>query len=109
MQASDIYLLTSYYEGLPRSLMEAMHAGLSCVVSDARGNIDLIRNEENGLVVARNDVDGTSAALDRLYNSEELRNAYGNTAKQDVAKCGMDNIIVEYTNIYRTVLGVNEK
>lgn len=43
---SDLFLFTSSQEGLPRSLMEAMAFGLPCIVSDVRGNKDLITNKK---------------------------------------------------------------
>lgn len=43
-QNADIFVFPSLQEGLPVALMEAMAAGLPCVVSDIRGNRELIRN-----------------------------------------------------------------
>jgi glycosyltransferase involved in cell wall biosynthesis len=44
----DIFLLTSVFEGLPYSLLEAMSVGLPCLVSKVDGNTDVIQNNENG-------------------------------------------------------------
>ncbi|MCV2231494.1 glycosyltransferase [Acholeplasma manati] len=43
--ASDIFILASFREGLPRSIMEAMYSKTLCVVSDIRGNRDLITHK----------------------------------------------------------------
>ena len=42
---ADVFILPSYQEGLSVALMEAMASGLPCVVSDIRGNSDLIEDE----------------------------------------------------------------
>lgn len=47
---SDAFILTSLWEGLPISLLEAMYMKKPCVVSDVIGNRDVIHNRENGFV-----------------------------------------------------------
>ena len=47
---ADVFLLTSLWEGLPVSLLEAMYMKKLCIVSDVIGNRDVIRNGENGFV-----------------------------------------------------------
>lgn len=47
---ADIFLLTSLWEGLPISLLEAMYMKKLCVVSDVIGNRDVISNGRNGYV-----------------------------------------------------------
>lgn len=47
---TDVFLLTSRWEGLPISLLEAMYMKKLCVVSDVIGNRDVIRDGENGFV-----------------------------------------------------------
>lgn len=46
----DVFLLTSLWEGMPMSLLEAMYMQKLCVVSDVIGNRDVIRTGENGFV-----------------------------------------------------------
>ena len=43
---ADLFVLPSYQEGLSVALMEAMASGLACIVSDIRGNKDLIENND---------------------------------------------------------------
>lgn len=57
LNVTDIYTLPSYREGLSVALMEAMSAGLVCVVSKIRGNVDLIENGKGGYLCNPNSVD----------------------------------------------------
>ena len=52
---ADLFLLTSLWEGLPISLLEAMYMKKLCVVSDVIGSRDVIRNGENGFVCRTED------------------------------------------------------
>lgn len=52
--AADVYILPSVREGLNVSLMEAMASGLPCIVSDIRGNRDLIIDEKGGYLIHSN-------------------------------------------------------
>ena len=46
----DVFILTSLWEGLPMTLIEAGCLGKLCVVSNVIGNRDVIKNEENGYI-----------------------------------------------------------
>ena len=75
--ASDVFLFTTYQEGLPRSLSEAMASGLPCIVSDVRGNNDLISNGENGYLCNPDDADAFSRAILKLSDDVQLRRQMG--------------------------------
>jgi glycosyltransferase involved in cell wall biosynthesis len=47
---ADYYLMTSEYEGLPLTLLEAMASGLPCIVSDLP-NLEIVRDADCGIVV----------------------------------------------------------
>lgn len=53
--AFDLYVSMSLWEGLPNSLLEAQSAGIPCIVSDIRGNNDIIRDGANGWLVRPGD------------------------------------------------------
>jgi glycosyltransferase involved in cell wall biosynthesis len=75
--ALDIFVLPSSYEGLPRALMEAMAAGLPCVVSRVGGNAEAVVHDETGLVVAPGDRAALAQALQRLISDESRRAEMG--------------------------------
>lgn len=47
---ADVFILTSLWEGLPMSLLEAMYMKKTCVVNNVIGNNDVIHNNDNGYV-----------------------------------------------------------
>ena len=83
LNAADIFLLPSKREGLNVSLMEAMASELPCVVSDIRGNRDLIESGKGGYRVQCNSVEEWSIAIERMfldqnsdygrYNAEKIK------------------------------------
>ena len=65
-QAADAFVISSFREGLPVSLMEAMSAGLPCIASKIRGNIDLMA--ESQLLFDPHNADSLCAAIERMKN-----------------------------------------
>ena len=81
---SKVYMLLSQYEGLSFSLLEAMAAELSVVVSNVPGNIAVVRNNENGIVVESTNLDVIAESVERLFYDERLRMKLGRAAKSFV-------------------------
>lgn len=70
---SDLFVFPSLQEGLPVALMEAMACGLPCIVSNIRGNSDLIGNSENGLLFYPEDIELLKKQLQKLISDKQLR------------------------------------
>lgn len=98
---SDVFLFASKREGLPRSTMEAMLAGLPCVVSKIRGNVDLVDDKKGGFLVPPKDFASFSCALNQLENDKELRERYGNYNKQRVLDFDIELVKQQMLDIYK--------
>lgn len=65
---ADIFILPSYSEGMPNSLMEAMASGIPSIATDVGAVKDLITNNESGLVIKVGDVKAISNAILHYIN-----------------------------------------
>lgn len=83
IQNDGIFLITSDFEGISNSLLEAMAVGLPCVSTDSTpgGARMLIRNEHNGLLVPIRDPAGIAIALCRFAEDSAFANECGRAAK----------------------------
>jgi glycosyltransferase involved in cell wall biosynthesis len=80
LAASDVYVLPSHREGLPRSILEAMAMGLPVVATDVRGSREVVVHGVTGTVVGVGDAEGLGAALAELLADRDRRTSYGATA-----------------------------
>ena len=72
---SQVFVLSSFYEGFPNALLEAMSVPLACVSSNCvAGPADIINHRVNGLLVETNNVKELAQSLDELIQNEVLRN-----------------------------------
>jgi glycosyltransferase involved in cell wall biosynthesis len=95
---ADIFLLTSLWEGLPMSLLEAMYMKKLCVVNDVIGNHDVIHNGQNGYVCKS--VDDFVDAIESTGNDALVEKAY-----QDLMEKYNTAVMAEkYSQIYENSL-----
>ena len=71
LREHDVFLLTSEFEGLPLSLLEAMGAGLVPVVSDLKSGVSEVVDTTNGILVPVNDVEGYARAIVHLHQHRD--------------------------------------
>ncbi|MCK4304925.1 MAG: glycosyltransferase family 4 protein [Candidatus Eisenbacteria sp.] len=82
LSASDIFVLPSHREGMPRSIIEAMASGLPVVATDIRGCREEVVAGTTGLLVPVGDVDALAAALAELVSDPEKARAMGAAGRQ---------------------------
>lgn len=73
---ADVFLHTSYQEGLPVAVMEAMACGVPIVASRIRGNVDLIEDSINGFLCDPMDVADFAAKLQKLWEKPDIAVAF---------------------------------
>ncbi len=86
LKAADVFILPSIREGLNAGLMEAMASGLPCIVSDIRGNRELIQNAVGGYTVMPENSDEWKAELQHLISVPEDMKTYGDNNKKHIQK-----------------------
>jgi glycosyltransferase involved in cell wall biosynthesis len=77
---ADIYVLPSLFEGTPLTLIEAMASGLPIITTATCGMRDVIRDNENGLLVPLRSPEAIANAIQRLVDDRSLRERLGRTA-----------------------------
>lgn len=105
------YVLSSYSEGMPNTLIEAMAIGMPCISTDCEfGPRELISDGKNGLLVSVGDSVGMAKAMTRMVDDKKL-----------AIRCGEEAIKIRETNsvhkvgemyrefVYRIVNGCNCK
>ncbi len=81
---ADIFVLTSLYEGMPNSILEAMAHGLPVVSTQVNGVSELIEDGVNGFTIYSTNVDQIIDKLDNLVKNEEKRFEFGKKARDFV-------------------------
>ena len=79
---SDIFVLPSFWENLPMSLLEAMSHGLAVVSTPCGCVTEVIAHDVNGIIVPFGDVGALYAAIVRLIENPALRERLGNAARR---------------------------
>lgn len=100
LSTGDAFVLTSRYEGFPASLLEAMAAGLPCVAVDCEsGPAEIIRHQQNGLLVPQDDPDALGVAMRQLMDAPELRRRLGSEARHVVETFGWDAMVAAHERV----------
>ena len=103
-QAADIFVFSSILEGLPRCTMEAMASGLPCIVSKIRGNVDLIKDNKNGLLCSPSGVEEYAEKIKYLASSKDERMRMGNNNLQIIKQYDIAVVRNEIKSIYAEIL-----
>lgn len=101
---TDVFILPSYTEGLPISILEAMSYSLPVISTPVGGIPEVVRDGENGFLIKPGDKDALFNAIVRLANDEELREKMGNISYSKVQPHFPVNISAELVNIYQKLL-----
>ena len=105
--AADVLVLPSHREGLPTVILEAQAAGKPVVGARATGIVDLLKDEETGLLFPVGDVPALCKALEKLVADRKLAEKLGNAGMEQIRrnfqqKQIWEAVCEEYLSILRT-------
>lgn len=102
LKNSDIFILPSYNEGLPMSLLEAMAYGVAPIVSKAGGIPDVIESGKNGMLINAGNLDELRGAILSLALNKEYRKYLAQNAYLTVLNSyNIDNYCKNLFSLYR--------
>lgn len=105
LRAADIYLLTSRWENLPISIVEAFRAGLPVVATDCGGVGELV-DDAVGRLCTVGDVDALTAAVTDLAEDPAMRATKGAAAsdRSHEPRFDPDSVHAEFERMYRALI-----
>ena len=104
MMEAKLYVMTSDFEGMPNSLIEAMCLGVPAISTKVSGATDLIIDGINGDLVDIGDVKMLTQKMLRLLSHPEIMNSYSIEAQKIMAKLDVNTIVAEWNACINEVL-----
>lgn len=96
----SIYVMTSLYEGLPMSLLEAQTAGLPIVSFDCpTGPAEIIEDGINGIIVKAYDIEEMIRSLEVLMKDADLRNRFSAKSKINLNRFNKKSIMEKWVKL----------
>lgn len=100
----DVFVLPSYYEGLPNSLLEAMASSLTVIATRVGSIPDLVENGANGLLFNKGNTKALSECIQLVFEDNSLRELMANNARETVLKNNtLDIAISKFAKIFKEI------
>jgi sugar transferase (PEP-CTERM/EpsH1 system associated) len=110
MRAMDVFILPSLNEGISNTILEAMASGLPVVATRAGGNVELVREDETGMLTPVGDAESLARRLLKYAGQKELIALHGKTARQTVEqRFSLETMAKAYADVYERALNKNPK
>lgn len=105
LDAMDIFVFPSHFEGLPGALIEAMAAGLPIVATSANGNSELITDGETGLLTPVQNPSALANRISILIEDDKLSCTLGERATTEaIERFSLSKMVSEFSSIYRDII-----
>ncbi len=102
---SEIFVLSSRFEGLPMVILEAMSQGAACISYDCiSGPSDIISHNHDGLLVEDQNIEAMVAQLHELMNNDALREKLRKNAPKALGRFSMEKVGQQWEGIFYNIL-----
>ena len=101
-----VFVMSSDYEGLSNSIMEAMMLGKVCISTDYPGVEDLIENEVNGIIVPRGDVNEMARRIvEVIYDKDNRNETLRKNARNKMISYDESSVLSKWDSVLGDVIG----
>lgn len=98
------FILSSYFEGFPNALLEALACGVPCISVDCDfGPRDIIKNEYNGILIPSLDQDLLAMAIEKVLDNKEFAEKIGLNAFHERNNYSIETIAKQWESALRAV------
>lgn len=104
LRDTDVYILPSYFEGLPISILEAMSYGKPVISTPIGGIPEIVEDGVNGLLVKPGDLPALKSAIDRFLADPSLLQSMGNASLRRVEPFYPEAVDASLTALYTSLL-----
>lgn len=98
MRLSRVYVMSSDYEGLPMSILEAMASGLPIVSTRVGGIADVVT--DNGVLVDAGDSDALASAMSSILDDDDGRMKMGQRSREKAKSYSVECVSASYEELY---------
>jgi len=106
ISSCDVFMLTSLWEGMPISVIEAMAASLPVIVTDTGGVKELIRDGENGFLIRPGNIPEMEKKLLMLLRNTDMRTQIGQKAHDSLeGNYSLGQMAAETQRLYELAMG----
>lgn len=104
LNKSEIFAFSSDYEGMSNAVVEAFCVGLPIITTKVSGTEDFIKENKNGYLLERNDVNGMEKAMKKLMSDENLRKTIGENNRQQAKIFKTEHIFHQWESVVNKVV-----
>ena len=103
LRKSDIYICASMYESFCLPVLEAMTCGVAVITTNNGGNMDFVKDNENALVIEKDNIDDIVEKTKKLINNAQLRERLSRAALQTSKQYSWNKTINMVEEYYRNI------
>lgn len=105
LEKADVFVLSSFYEGMPNALMEAMAVGVPCIATDCPcGGARMLLNDNNGILIKNNNIDELTNAIEQLIKDDYKKETLSNKCIETVSEFKAENIFLKWREYIEKVV-----
>ena len=104
LKKSKIFVMTSEYEGLSNSVLEAFDIGIPVVCVPLPGMVETIFSDAHNAIIVERDSQSIANAMEQLIRDNTLREEIVVNAKKTIEKFLSENIILQWENFLHSVI-----